>query len=70
MTIDFELLDHEYIELMKLLKVLSLVESGGQAKMFIDEGLVAVNGTIEHQKRKKLKAGDIVEFNGQTIKVF
>ncbi|GAA0287063.1 RNA-binding S4 domain-containing protein [Psychrosphaera haliotis] len=53
------------IELNKLLKFESLVSSGGEAKMVIENGLVKVNGSIEKQKRKKLNVGDIVQFMEQ-----
>ncbi|MDA8621483.1 RNA-binding S4 domain-containing protein [Psychrosphaera sp.] len=53
------------IELNKLLKFESLVSSGGEAKMVIEDGLVKVNGNIEKQKRKKLNIGDTIEFMGQ-----
>ena len=69
MSTTFELKDHEYIELNKLLKVLSLVDSGGQAKMMIDNGEVVVNGNVETQKRKKLRPADVVVFMGQTIEI-
>jgi ribosome-associated protein len=58
---------HEFIQLNQLLKLLGLVETGGEANQLITEGLVKVNGTIELQKRKKLRAGDKIAFNGQTI---
>lgn len=57
----------EYIELIKLLKVMSVVSSGGEAKMVVEEGMVTVNGNIEYRKRAKLHTGDIIVFNGQTI---
>ena len=53
------------IELNKLLKFESLVASGGEAKMVIENGLVKVNGSVEIQKRKKLNVGDIVQFMDQ-----
>ncbi len=62
----FPLIDHEYIELNKLLKILRWVNSGGDANMLIVDGLVRVNGEVEIQKRKKLRKGDIVEFNKQS----
>jgi ribosome-associated protein len=65
----FQLNNHEYIELNKLLKLLQLVESGGMAKVVITEGDVLVNEQVETQIRKKLRAGDVVAFNGQQIKV-
>ena len=39
------------------------------AKVEIQEGYVKVNGEVEYQRGKKLHAGDIIEFNGQQVKV-
>jgi ribosome-associated protein len=55
------------VELFKLLKFEGLASSGGEAKMLIDAGNVRVNGVTETRKRKKLKAGDIVEFDGESM---
>ena len=57
------------IELCQLLKFENLVQSGGEAKTVISQGLVQVNGEIETRKRKKLIAGDIVEFAGEMIQI-
>jgi ribosome-associated protein len=65
----FELSGKEYIELNKLLKVMNLVQTGGEAHIRIDSGEVAVNGAIEKQRRKKLRTGDLVEFNKETIRI-
>lgn len=65
----FELNGEEYIELIKLLKLLGLAESGGNAKQFVDNGEVVVNDEVEFRKRKKLKTGDIVEFGGEVIEI-
>ena len=62
-------LKSEYIELCQLLKLESLAQSGGEAKFFISEGLVKVNGEVETRKRKKIIAGDVVEFEGTVIEV-
>ena len=62
-------LSTEYIELIKLLKLLNLVESGADAKIVVSEGLVTCNENIEIRKRKKLRAGDTVVFNNSTIKI-
>lgn len=51
----------DFIELYKLLKILQLAESGGMAKMMIQEGMVKLNGEMETRKRAKIKPGDIVE---------
>ena len=51
----------EYIELIKLLKLLGIAESGAHAKYLVDEGMVKLNGHIEYRKRAKLKGGDKVQ---------
>ena len=62
-------LREDYIKLGQALKAAGLAESGVDAKFAIQDGLVKVNGTIETQRGKKLVAGDIVEFDGETIKI-
>jgi ribosome-associated protein len=63
-------LDQEPIELCKLLKIADLVAGGGEAKVVISEGHVLLNGEVEYQKRKKIYHNDIVEFNGETLKIY
>jgi ribosome-associated protein len=58
--IEFEL-ETEYIELIKLLKLLQIAESGAQAKIFVENGEVILNEQPEHRKRAKLRKGDVVE---------
>ncbi len=65
----FQLNEKEYIELNKLLKINDLVGSGGEAKMRIRDGEATVNGEMELRVRKKLRAGDRVEFAGEMIVV-
>ncbi|MGS0724306.1 RNA-binding S4 domain-containing protein, partial [Shewanella sp. 30m-9] len=50
----------EFVELYKVLKVLGLVNGGGEAKNVITEGQVTVNGEVDTRKRKKCVVGDIV----------
>ena len=59
----------EPIELCKLLKIANMVSGGGEAKIVISEGSVIVNNEVEFQKRKKIRHGDIVEFDDEVIKV-
>ena len=59
----------EPIQLYKLLKLESMVSSGGEAKAVIADGQVLVNGEIETRKRKQINAGDVISFNGQEIQV-
>lgn len=62
-------LKEEFIKLGQALKAVGLVGSGLEAKIVIKEGEVSVNGEVEYQRGKKLYEGDIVEFNGETIKI-
>ena len=57
----------EYIKLDALLKYAALVPSGGEAKTVVAEGLVSVNGEVCTMRGKKLRAGDVVEYDGQRI---
>jgi len=59
----------EPIELYMILKLENMVASGGEAKFVIAEGLVLVNGEIETRKRKKIVAGDIIEFNNEKMQI-
>ena len=62
-------LREDYIKLGQALKAVGLVENGVDAKFVIQDGLVKVNGSIETQRGKKLIAGDVVEFDGEEIKI-
>jgi ribosome-associated protein len=63
------IINKEPVELYKVLKFEGLVGTGGEAKMVVAEGLVSVNGEVEMRKRCKLKSGDVVEFNGEQLKL-
>lgn len=54
----------EFIKLEQLLKLANIVSSGGLAKELIQNGEVKVNDEIETRRGKKLRKGDIVEYNG------
>lgn len=66
---DFELIDHEYIQLNQLLKLLGLVDTGGEANQRIVDGEAIVNQAVEYQKRKKLRKGDVILFNSFTVTI-
>ncbi len=63
----FILKGHEFIELNKLLKFIGWVETGGEAKIRIEDGEVEVNGETEYRKRCKLRQGDKVQYQGQQV---
>ncbi|MCF6333954.1 MAG: RNA-binding S4 domain-containing protein [Draconibacterium sp.] len=60
-------LTSEYIELVKLLKLLQIAQTGGHAKIMVDNGEVFRNGKQEFRKRAKLRAGDVIEVLGEKI---
>jgi ribosome-associated protein len=59
----------EPVELYKILKFEGMVASGGEAKVAVAAGQVLVNGKIETRKRKKIVAGDTIEFNKEKITI-
>ena len=59
----------EPVELYKVLKFEGLVGSGGEAKSAIDDSAVSVNGCVELRRRRKLVTGDIVTFDGVTLRL-
>ena len=59
----------EFINLDSFLKFCGAASLGSEAKMYVLDELVKVNGEICTQRGKKLYRGDIVEFNGETFKV-
>lgn len=66
--IDFKL-EGEFIPLIQLLKAVNLVQTGGEAQIVVTEGLVKYNGEVDYRKRLKVRKGDIIEFDGQKVKV-
>ena len=69
MTTKFEL-EGEFIELIKLIKLLGITPTGGQAKLMVENGMVKVDGELESRKRRKIKKGMRVEIDGEeTIEV-
>jgi ribosome-associated protein len=66
--IEFKL-NGDFIPMIQLLKAAGLVQTGGEAQIVVTEGEVKYNGEVDYRKRLKVKQGDIVEFNGETIKV-
>ncbi|MBZ4667651.1 MAG: ribosome-associated protein [Epulopiscium sp.] len=55
----------EYIKLDQFLKYVDIVQSGAEAKYFISENTIKVNGEVVFQRGKKLRSGDKVDINGK-----
>lgn len=58
-------IEGDYIELLGLLKVTGIAQTGGHAKMIVEDGEVIRNGELEMRKRAKLITGDIIEVSDQ-----
>jgi ribosome-associated protein len=54
------------IRLGQLLKLADLVESGADAKVLLQDGLVQVNGKVETRRGRQLSRGDVVRL-GDTV---
>ena len=62
-------IETEFIKLQDLLKFAGAVETGGEAKLLIQEGRVSVNGEVCTMRGKKLCPGDRAELDGQVYVV-
>lgn len=59
----------DFIKLDQFLKLVGVVDTGGQAKLLIQDGRVRVNGAIELRRGRKLVNGDRVTTMGETFEV-
>jgi ribosome-associated protein len=66
---EFDLKDSDFIPLCDLLKIVDFTNSGAEAKHFIAEGKVKVDGQTELRKRCKIRSGQVVDLQGQQVKV-
>lgn len=57
----------DYIELIQLLKAMGIAETGGHAKLIVEDGVVMRNGEVELRKRAKLIPGDEIKLDDVTI---
>jgi ribosome-associated protein len=60
-------INQQPVELYKILKFEGMAASGAEAKTVIADGLVKVNDITETRKRKKIIAGDTIEFGDEKI---
>ena len=59
----------EYIKLGQLLKAAGLAKNGADAKIAVQEGQVMLNGEVCTMRGRKIRRGDVIEFDGRTVKV-
>lgn len=67
-TLEFKLRG-EHVALCDLLKLTGIADSGGQGKLMITNGDVSVDGRPESRKTAKIRAGQTVTCQGQTVRV-
>jgi ribosome-associated protein len=67
--VEFKIEGAEFIPLQSLLKASGLINTGGGAKLAIVGGEVMVDGEVETRRSKKIRAGQVVSYAGQEIKV-
>lgn len=65
----FTLKGNKYIELKNVLKLLNYVNSGGEAKVIIQNGEISVNNEVETRRGRKLYPGDTVQVKGEIIEI-
>ena len=59
----------EYITLGQFLKLANIIETGGEAKSFLAEHEIKIDGEIDNRRGRKLRGGEIVEVLGQTYEI-
>ncbi|MDY5045266.1 RNA-binding S4 domain-containing protein [Phascolarctobacterium sp.] len=55
----------EFITMDKLLKFSGVADTGGQAFLMVEDGIVKLNGKLVTEKRKKVFPGDVVNIDDQ-----
>ncbi|MFJ2551907.1 RNA-binding S4 domain-containing protein [Microbacterium sp. NPDC087591] len=59
----------DMIRLGQFLKYSGLLDSGGDAKEVVIDGYVTVNGEVDRRRGRQLHDGDLVSFEGRTVRV-
>lgn len=62
-------IETNYVQLQQLLKLTDLIDSGGQAKIYLNENKVLVNGELENRRGRKLYPKDIIEVSGNLFEI-
>lgn len=62
-----EKLNSEYIKLDQFLKMAGIIQTGGEAKFYLEENIVLVNGVEERRRGRKLYPGDVVNVEGRKL---
>ena len=63
------LINTDYITLGQFLKLADIIESGGEAKMFLAENEVKIDGEPDNRRGRKIRGGEVVEVLGQKYEI-
>ena len=59
----------EYITLGQFLKLADIIQTGGEAKSFLAENTVVIDGEVDNRRGRKLRGGEIIEVLGQSYEI-
>ena len=59
----------EYITLGQFLKLADIIQSGGEAKSFLAQNRVEIDGVSDNRRGRKLRGGEIIEILGQKYEI-
>ena len=59
----------EYITLGQFLKLADIIQSGGEAKSFLAQNKVEIDGVLDNRRGRKLRGGEIIEILGQKYEI-
>ncbi|GAA5198997.1 RNA-binding S4 domain-containing protein [Rugosimonospora acidiphila] len=62
-------IEEDMIRLAQFLKLAGVIDTGGEAKLVIADGEVRVNGEVEVRRGRQLRRGDVIEFDGQRLRI-
>lgn len=59
----------DYITLGQFLKLADIIQTGGEAKSFLAENTVVIDGEVDNRRGRKLRGGEIIEVLGQSYEI-
>jgi S4 domain protein YaaA len=62
-------IETDFITLGQLLKDVGIIQTGGQAKWYLQDNSVKINDTLENRRGKKIRKGDVVVIADQTYEI-
>ena len=59
----------DYITLGQFLKLADIIQSGGEAKSFLTQNKVEIDGISDSRRGRKLRGGEVIQILGQTYEI-